>query len=397
MTSGNRTSSIRVAIVGGGPSGLTLACILKAIHIPFTVFELDASRHARSQGGMLDIHKHSGQLALAKAGLLDEFKRRMRVHATDFYLRDHTGKVLWFRTEREVADPERPEIDRAELRNMLLGPLDEEDVKWGKKFVRAEKVDGTEAGSNFVLHFGDGSTAGGFNVLVGADGTWSKVRPLRSNVPPPYVGVTVITTSIAKLDESFPDLGKFVGSGSSMLVDGNSAVIAQKSGDGTVKTYSFIPVPEDWKEQCGIDWSNQKKGLMEFVERFHSNWAEEAKALLVECDEGDLAIRPLYLYPSGHKLKKACSGVTLIGDAAHVITPFTGTGVNNAMHDAYELGQALEEVAFDGANVDKVLQSFEETMLERVAFWSDKSLENQKATLGGKPVHEILEHFAKVY
>ncbi|KAJ3533873.1 hypothetical protein NMY22_g7156 [Coprinellus aureogranulatus] len=122
-----------------GPSGLTLACILKAIHIPFTVFELDSSPSARTQGGMLDIHKSSGQLALGKAGLLHEFKKRMRVDATEFQIRDGKGKVYWHHTEAEEEDPERPEIDRGDLRDMLLGPLGEGDVKWGKKLVEAEK------------------------------------------------------------------------------------------------------------------------------------------------------------------------------------------------------------------------------------------------------------------
>ena len=132
-------SSIKVAIVGGGPSGLTLASILKAVRIPFTVFELDASPSARGQGGMLDIHKTSGQLALAKAGLLDEFKKRMRVDATDLVVRDQTGQTHWYHTEKEEPDPERPEIDRGDLRNMLLSALDEGDVQWGKKLVKAEK------------------------------------------------------------------------------------------------------------------------------------------------------------------------------------------------------------------------------------------------------------------
>lgn len=305
MDSQQLNSSITVAIVGGGPAGLTLASNLKAAQIPFTVFELDTSRAARTQGGMLDIHKNSGQLALKKAGLHDEFRRRMRVDATDLYVRDHTGKVVYFHTEKEEADPERPEIDRSELRNLLLSALEEGDVKWGKKLRKAEK---DEKSKKFTLHFADGTSSGGFDVLVGADGTWSRVRPLRSDVPPPYVGMTVITTNIANIDERFPELAKFVGNGSCMLANGETIIMAQRSGDGSIKTYSFIPVAEEWKERSGIDWSSQKRGLREFVERFHADWAEEGKALICECDEGELAIRPLYLYPRGHEFEKKCSG-----------------------------------------------------------------------------------------
>lgn len=307
MTSGSHHASIRVAIIGGGPSGLTLACILKAAQIPFTVFELDPSSSIRSQGGMLDIHKGSGQLALAKAGLLDDFRKRMRVDATEFYLRDFTGKVHWHHTEAEEEDPERPEIDRGDLRDLLLGPLDGDNVKWGKKFVRAEKGV-NETGGQFTLYFADGSTAGGFDILVGADGAWSKVRPLRSDVSPAYTGITVVTASISDLDIRYPKLAQFVGNGSCLLVDGSVGVIAQKSGDGSVKTYSFIPVAEEWKELSGIDWSNQRVALEEYVKRFHATWVDEAKQLLVECDEGDLTVRQLYQFGPDHKLEKEHSG-----------------------------------------------------------------------------------------
>lgn len=307
MASNPRNSSIKVAIVGGGPSGLTLACILKAAQIPFTVFELDASPSTRGQGGMLDIHKGSGQLALEKAGLLGEFKRRMRVDATEFYLRNFTGEVHWHHTEAGEENPDRPEIDRGDLRDILLGPLDEDDVKWGEKLVKAEKG-ADEAGGKFTLYFADGSTAGDFDILVGADGTWSKVRPLRSDVSPTYTGMTVITTSIAEIDKRYPKLAEFVGNGSCMLVDGNVGLIAQKSGDGSVKTYSFIPAAEEWKERSDLDWSNQREGLEEYVQRFHAGWAEEAKKLLVECDEGDLTVRRLYQFMPNHKPEKECPG-----------------------------------------------------------------------------------------
>ncbi|KAJ3496262.1 hypothetical protein NMY22_g19836 [Coprinellus aureogranulatus] len=132
------SSRLKVAIVGGGPGGLTLATILKRLSIPFTVFELDPSRNARSQGGMLDIHKHTGQRALVKAGLMDEFKKRMRrLDATEVYLRDFKGRILQhLEAEVDEGDMERPEIDRAELRGLLLDALDKEDVVWGKKLVK---------------------------------------------------------------------------------------------------------------------------------------------------------------------------------------------------------------------------------------------------------------------
>jgi hypothetical protein len=299
--------SIKVAIVGGGPGGLTLATILKPLHIPFTVFELDASRNSRGQGGMLDIHKETGQLALQKAGLMDEFKKRMRVDATEFLLRDNTGAVRLHHGAESEEDPERPEIDRAELRGLLLDALEGDDVKWGKKLVSAEKAI-SESGGIFNLHFADGTKEDGYNILVGADGTWSRVRPLRSDIRPPYTGMNIVSTSISNIDERYPHLATFVGNGSCMMVSGKALVIAQRNGNATVKTYSCIPVEENWKETSGIDWMDQKKGLTEFFDRFHSDWADEVKQLFVEGDEGELAVRPIYMFPANHKFEKKLSG-----------------------------------------------------------------------------------------
>lgn len=86
--------------------------------------------------------------------------------------------------------------------------------------------------------------------------------------------------------------------------------------------------------------------------------------------------------------------VTLTGDAAHVITPFTGTGVNIAMHDAYDLSVALEKVAFEGAAIDEVLSDYEKKSYERAAYWARKCVENQETWLSGKSVPDIVKDMA---
>lgn len=296
---------MRIAIIGGGPAGLTLAAILTKRAIPYTIFELDVSPYARKQGGMLDIHKGSGQLALENAGLLDEFKKHMRVDATEMYVRDYTGKVHLHETEEGTEDPERPEIDRTKLREILLGAVEGERIKWGKKLVKAE----VEEGGKFTLSFADGTSEGGFDIVVGADGTWSRIRPLRSDVRPPYSGVMCVSTSISSVDERYPELAKFVGKGSCMAVNGKALISSQKNGDGSVKTYTLFEAPENWKEISGVDWTKpQREALIDFIEQHYFNWTDEVKKLVVECDEGELAVRPLYQYPPGHKLEKKLSG-----------------------------------------------------------------------------------------
>ncbi|KAH6911182.1 monooxygenase [Coprinopsis sp. MPI-PUGE-AT-0042] len=303
-----RPSSIKVAIVGGGPGGLTLANILKNIGIPFT--------------------------ALKKAGLLPEFKRRMRIEATEFYLRDHTGKVRIHQEAESEEDPERPEIDRTELRSLLLDALDSADVQWGKKLSRGERL---EDGS-FKLHFANGTTADdGFNVLVGADGSLVQA---------------------------------FVGNGTCMITSGESMTVAAE----------------------GRQWNRESLFLHPSGRRLEGEIGK-SRDLFIECDEGELAVRPIYMFGPDHTFEKQLPGVTLLGDAAHAISPFAGTGVNNAMFDAFELSVALEKIAFDGANADALLLEYEKGILERAAVDGEECRKNQEMWLTGKPVDEIVAQF----
>jgi len=85
----------RIAIIGAGPAGLTLARILYVNNIPCTVFEKEESREIRSQGGTLDLHPKAGQAALQQANLWKEYQQHVRYEGQDFVLADHlTGEHL---------------------------------------------------------------------------------------------------------------------------------------------------------------------------------------------------------------------------------------------------------------------------------------------------------------
>jgi 2-polyprenyl-6-methoxyphenol hydroxylase-like FAD-dependent oxidoreductase len=197
-----------IAILGAGPSGLTLARLLKVKSIPYTIFDRDANPFASTstanndhdstvpyipptlsnQGGSLDIHTETGQLALREAGLFDKFEAHARYDGQAFVAVDSEARDL----AREVPGPEetgRPEIDRPVLREILLRsvlePLDKDasgeektmgEVVWEKKVESVERFEGSGGQKGWQVKFEDGSVAGPFELVVGADGTWSKTR-----------------------------------------------------------------------------------------------------------------------------------------------------------------------------------------------------------------------------
>src|SRR3954469_21200941 len=113
----------RVAIVGGGPGGLTLARLLQTKGVDLKVYERDINKYARVQGSPLDLHEESGLAALRKANLMEEFKKNYMPGAdkmvivnelTEIAFSDHDTKP----DENFDSEHFRPEIDRGPLRNM---------------------------------------------------------------------------------------------------------------------------------------------------------------------------------------------------------------------------------------------------------------------------------------
>lgn len=344
------THAPRIAIVGAGPGGLTLACMLQQVGLCFMLFELDGHAQARQQGGTLDLDQEMGQLALQRTGLMTAFRRRARYEDQETRLFDKTGKLLF--EDCGAPSDERPEIDRAQLRELLLEGLPEASIRWNHKLREVlPRADG-----KYDLVF-DKGVWDGFDLVVGADGTWSRVRPLVSSYSPQYTGVTFIEFGIDDADRRHPILARVVGHGTMSVLGDGMGLFAQRNADAHLRVYATFRAPKDWASST-FDFSRPASVLTELKAQF-IGWAPLWHAL-IDAGNDQLQARRIFALPVGHHWPHR-PGITLLGDAAHVMSPYGGNGVNIAMLDAAELGRRLTEQADWSAAV----QAYERDMFER--------------------------------
>lgn len=343
------TYAKKIGIIGGGPGGLALARILLQNGVKATVYEREEGFDRRPQGSTLDLHEQTGQAAMEAAGLMDDFNKYARPEGQDFILSDRTGKHAIESIDRPRG---KPEIDRAKLRQILIESLPEGIIRWGSN-VRSVEV-GT-------IHFAD-HTESGFDLIVGADGAWSKVRPLLTHIPPFYAGIGGLDLKHTDVRTRHPKVSELVGEGSHFVFgeEDRRVLLCQRNGEGSIRTYAVAHKPENWMKESGIDFSDLE-AAKEACLKEYAHWAPEYQELIRTADE--VVPRAMYMLPVGIRWPTQ-SGVTLIGDAAHLMTPFAGEGVNAALADALQLAQAIVKHSND---VTAAIQDYEVKMFPRTA------------------------------
>ncbi|MFJ9850206.1 FAD-dependent oxidoreductase [Streptomyces sp. NPDC101150] len=340
-----------VTIIGAGLGGLTLARVLHVHGIPATVYEAEPSPAARSQGGMLDIHDYNGQLALKEADLMDEFRGLILEGRQAMRILEPDGTVLFDQADDGTGG--RPEVQRGELRQVLLDSLPADTVRWGHK---VSGVRALGAGRHEVTFAGGGTVV--TSLLVGADGAWSRVRPLLSTDTPEYIGHSVVETYLFDADTRHPAAAKAVGGGSMIAPTPGREIFAHRERGDTLHAYVGLSEPRDWF--AAIDFTDAAVASARIAQEF-DGWAPELTALITEADIPPV-LRPLYALPNGHRWDRV-PGVTLVGDAAHLAAP-NGEGANLAMLDGAELGKAL---AAHPDDIEAALTEYEQAMFPRSA------------------------------
>ncbi|WP_370949493.1 FAD-dependent oxidoreductase [Amycolatopsis sp. cg5] len=364
-----------IAIVGAGMGGLALARVLHVHGIESVVYERESSRDARGQGGMLDIH--SGQRALREAGLLDQFFTIARGEGQDMRLLRPDGTLLLQEDTPDDAPLLRPEVDRADLRDLLLDSLPEGTVRWGHAFASAGEG---------VLRFADGGSAS-YDLLVGADGAQSRVRALLTDARPVHLGQNIVEVGIPDIDRTHPDLAAMIGRGNYWVLGDGLSFAAQRNGDGRVRIgVSFYHTGEDWIATCGIPFDDPAAARAKLISLL-SGWDSRFTSMIAACDDTVVA-RPITALPAGLTWPSS-PDVTLVGDAAHLMPP-VGEGANMALLDGALLGLAL---AAHPADFPAAINHYETEMFDRTSAAARMSADMQELLMAPDAADRLLAFF----
>ncbi|WP_036114214.1 MULTISPECIES: FAD-dependent oxidoreductase [Luteibacter] len=369
-----------IAIVGAGLGGLMLARVLHVHGIASTVFEAEASATARTQGGMLDIHERDGQRAIRAAGLFDAFQALVHPGGQQTRVLDADGRVLF--DEPDDGTGGRPEVPRGELRRMLIESLPDGVIQWGRKLVSASPAGGAQHRLTFV----DGSSVTA-DLLVGADGAWSKVRSLLSDARPAYVGMSYVETYLYESDERHKAAADAVGGGAMFAAMPGKGILAHREPDGALHTYVALRRSEAWMAE--IDVSDPAAARARVALEF-DGWASGLTALITD-GETPPVLRIIHALPGDHRWGRV-PGVTLLGDAAHLMAP-SGEGANLAMWDGAELAEAI--VAHPG-DIEAALAAYEATLFPRSASAAADADELLDICFGERAPHSLVEMFTQI-
>ena len=340
----------KVAVIGAGPVGLTMARLLQQNGANITVYERDRDPEARIWGGTLDLHKGSGQEAMKKAGLLQTYydlALPMGIHFAD-----EKGNILSTRTPTPENQFDNPEINRNALRKMLLDSLQGDTVAWDRKLMGLEVKHG-----EWLLHFENKPDATA-DVVIIANGGMSKARNFVTDSEVENTGTFIIQGDVYQPATNCSGFYRLCNGNRLMTAYQGNLLVANPSNNGALSYGIIFKKPEAWDGDRGLDFQDKNR-VIEFLVNRLSDWDDRYKQLIRSTSFFvGLQTRKLPLDKSWKKNRPL--PITLIGDAAHLMPPFAGQGVNIGLVDALILSDNLTNGKF--GSIASAIDDYEQQM-----------------------------------
>ena len=217
---------------------------------------------------------------------------------------------------------------------MLLGSLSAETVRWSQAL---DTLHASKSGE-IELVFKDG-TVDCFDLVVGADGAWSRVRPFLSPAQPRYTGLTFFELEIRHIERRHPGVAMLVSHGLLIAGADRKTIFAQRNSSGHVRVYVALrcdAIDAAMDDRRSMVAPQTRQQLARQFDGWNAGLVE-----LIEVAEDDVRPWPIHILPVGHQWPTGV-GVTLLGDAAHLMAP-AGDGANLAMRDAVDLASAIAD------------------------------------------------------
>jgi tetracycline resistance monooxygenase len=346
----NLLSNKKVAIIGGGPVGLTMAKLLQQNNIDITVYERDFDPQARIWGGTLDLHKSSGQEAMKKAGLLQTYYDLALPMGINFA--DEHGNILSTRNPTPENQFDNPEINRNALRKMLLDSLKSDTVIWDRKLTGLEEQNG-----KWILDFENKPSSTADFVIIANGGT-SKSRKFVSDSEVEETGTFIIQGDVHQPETNCPEFFQLCNGNRLMTAYQGNLLVANPFNNGALSYGIIFKKPEEWNNTKGIDFQNTES-VIEFLLSRLLNWDEKYKDLIRSTTF--FVGLPIRKFPLDKPWKSNRPlPITLIGDTAHLMPPFAGQGVNIGLMDTLILSNNLTDGKFE--TIQTAIDDYEQKM-----------------------------------